>query len=145
MPVTVTHNSLPTVRRALKRFFKEEAPKIAAEVINQRIQARTDKGVDSSGRTFRKYSPLYAKYGRKKLGYQVSPVNLSRTGNMRASLQYYNRTTVGDGTGHALAVSIKENPKAQGNQTTREWVGLNPTDKQPIERALIDALSKKQF
>ncbi len=67
----------------------EDVLTIAADltaVVQLRIQS---SGEDFQGSQYPGYTPNYAKYGRRALGYQAEYVDFTRTGRMWANIQPY--------------------------------------------------------
>ncbi len=139
-------NEIPQARALIREFAEKSAPRIAARVLRTNTIKRTKSGRDVKGSAFKKYSKQYAKYFRRAHELPTSPVDLYALGSdgqhMQESLDYYDNLVTTAGTGHALAVSRETNPRAVGNQRTRQWLGVARRDGQDIERELVTGFNR---
>lgn len=133
--IKITRNDIPKLQKAVVRFAKKDAPRLAANVLRDRGTDRTLSGKDVNGKRFTKYTEEYIPV-RKKQGLQIVPPNLQVTNKMIASQHYEEDAKVDLGRGPAMVVSEKENPKARGNQAKREWVGVGPGDVEAVKKEL---------
>lgn len=79
------------------------------------IKNRTLSGRDIAGNRFKKYSPGYADY-RKEMGRQVTPPNLSFTGQMLGSLMTETTTSGSVVTGSIYPANPDEKEKIIANE-----------------------------
>lgn len=107
------------------------------------ILARTAKGLDVRGKRFKAYSPSYRMI-REKAGLSSSIVNLFFTGSMLSALTY----TVKPGSALLYVRDTKDKKgisnylKAEYNQETREFMGINKKESMQIQ-ALVHAYVAK--
>lgn len=132
--VTKNFNLKALVEKALEK--KYDAANLAMSDQVTKIKARTTSGKDLNGKTFKKYSKNYAII-REKEKRQVSPPNLTRSGDMRRSLRREDAKKSGD----LFTVKIGftrdiEEKKMLGNKDKgREFFGISDKEaKQIIKR-----------
>ena len=120
-----------TWRRPVKEIIKpilDAKKKVFLEAVSDEIaiiQARTQKGLDVNDSTFAPYVPQYAKK-RQANNDQVSPPNLTVTGNMLSSMRRgaTTETETGISTTIEFGSSI-EADKARGNMKKRNFFALS--------------------
>ena len=109
-----------------------------AQLANQMILDRTEKGRSVTGAYFKRYSPKYAMFRAKK-GRQVSPVNLNFTGKMLSSMAAFK----GRGKATIKFSRAEENKKAYHNHFTngRPFFGIS----KPELKRLTAFFARKVF
>ena len=109
-----------------------------AQLANQIILDRTEKGRSLTGAMFKKYSKGYALFRAKK-GRQVSPVNLNFTGKMLSSMAVFK----GRGKATIKFSRAEETKKAYHNHVTnkRPFFGIS----KPERKRLTAYFAKKVF
>jgi hypothetical protein len=99
------------------------------------ITSRTTQGLDVNDQTFEPYSPEYAKFRRDK-GYQVTPPNLTITGNMLKSIFLKTEEKPSSIASILLFAGALEAVKARSVNKLREFFALSPQRLEKILRAL---------
>lgn len=125
------------------RVVKEKLDKMTAKLEQAisdeatRIVMRTRKGLDVDGASFIPYTPKYAEYKKNK-GRKTSPVDLTFSGNMLASIQTKVEKTLQGATGTIFFGSALEAAKARGNQERRKFFGLSDEQVARIKKKLTE-------
>ena len=122
------------VQRLQKEVTRKVLPAIATEEIDLQNK-RNEKGVDSDGVKFKKYTPPYAKYGREALGYSKNPVTLERTGGYRKA-KYYDKAN------QVITVKPKYEKIAEGLSKKRKHLKANEGDIPKLEKVGAKALEE---
>jgi len=107
------------------------------------ILTRTAKGLDVRGKRFKAYSPSY-KMIREKAGLRTDIVNLFFKGSMLSALTY-------DARQGSVKVYIQDTEddkgvnnhfKADCNQQTRQFMGMNKKDETQINRMVREYIAR---
>jgi hypothetical protein len=137
MSVIINKSAIVKFREVSQRKLKE-LPKIVSDEATIIID-RTGKGIDAEGATFAPYVPKYEKI-RGDLGFNTSPPDLRRTGNMLSSIRLKN-TKITETSGYTEIAfgSQIEIDKARGNMRKRNFFQLSDEQIQRIKRRLQEA------
>jgi hypothetical protein len=137
MGITINRSALVKFRNVSKRKLKE-LPRIVSDEATI-IVARTGKGIDAEGASFAPYVPKYAKI-RGDLGFNTSPPDLRRTGNMLSSIRLKNTKITETSASTEIAFGSQiEIDKARGNMRKRNFFALSDEQIQRIKRRLQEA------
>lgn len=116
----IIEGRLPEIERGLSVIAQNE---------KTIIDARTNSGRDATGKVFKAYKPSTVSYKRNK-GQQISPPNLTDTGNMLQSLT--TSTSTSGNKIEALIFTVGQANKVKYNEELgRTFLGL---DKNQIAR-----------
>ena len=141
--ITVKNNS--TIAKRVAEKLKRKRDVFGRELLFEitEIRTRTRRGIEVDGGTFADYTPAYAKRksspNSRGQSRQISPPDLTFTGQMLANLMLRLEDKAERLTGIIFFGDAREKLKAKGNNQKRNFFGIEEKRKEALKQRVNEA------